>query len=46
MNRSPERSSPFESPADLEGVFRRCDSLDGPETEPDWSEYLTVQRIA
>lgn len=27
---------------DLLEIFRRCDELDGPETEPDWSEHLRV----
>ena len=33
---------PFESPAELEGFFRACDTLEGPEMEPDWSEHLDV----
>ena len=37
-----QRSEPFESPADLEEFFRRCDALAGPETEPDWGEHLDV----
>ena len=32
----------FESPEDVRAFFRRCDELDGPETEPDWSEHLRV----
>ena len=30
----------FESPEDVRAFFRRCDELDGPEVEPDWSEHL------
>ena len=37
-----QRSEPFESPADLEEFFRRCDELAGPESEPDWEEHLDV----
>ena len=37
-----QRSEPFESPADVEEFFRRCDALAGPETEPDWGEHLDV----
>lgn len=25
---------------ELESFFRKCDELDGPEQEPDWSEHL------
>lgn len=32
----------FESPEDVEEFFRSCATLDGPETEPDWSEHLRV----
>ena len=32
----------FQSPEDVEEFFRSCASLDGPETEPDWSEHLRV----
>ena len=32
----------FESEADLWEFFRKCEELDGPETEPDWSEHLRV----
>ena len=32
----------FESPQDVEEFFRSCAALDGPETEPDWSEHLRV----
>ncbi len=37
-----QRSEPFESPADVEEFFRRCDALGGPETEPDWGEHMDV----
>lgn len=33
---------PFESPAEIEGFFRTCDTLEGPEIEPDWHEHLAV----
>ena len=32
----------FKSPEDVEEFFRSCADLDGPETEPDWSEHLRV----
>ena len=32
----------FESVADLEAFFARCDALDGPDIEPDWEEHLAV----
>ena len=32
----------FESPEDVEEFFRSCATLDGPETEPDWSDHLRV----
>ncbi|MCY4528469.1 MAG: hypothetical protein OXD46_05490 [Chloroflexi bacterium] len=32
----------FESPEDVKEFFRSCAVLDGPETEPDWSEHLRV----
>ena len=32
----------FESPEDVQEFFRSCAALDGPETEPDWSEHLRV----
>ena len=32
----------FQSPEDVEEFFRSCASLDGPDTEPDWSEHLRV----
>ena len=37
-----QRTSLFESTADLERFFRACDALEGPEREPDWSERLLV----
>lgn len=37
-----EQHQRFASSADLEEFFRQCDALDGPETEPDWSEHLMV----
>ena len=32
----------FESPEDVRAFFRSCAALEGPETEPDWSEHLRV----
>ena len=32
----------FQSPEEVEEFFRSCDALEGPETEPDWSEHLRV----
>ena len=32
----------FTSPVELEEFFRQCDALDGPDTEPEWSEHLQV----
>ncbi len=37
-----QRSELFESPAALEGFFRACDALPGPETEPEWDEHLSA----
>ena len=39
-----EQRRRFSSLAELEEFFRQCDALDGPETEPDWSEHLEVIR--
>ncbi|MDE2861656.1 MAG: hypothetical protein OYI31_01405 [Chloroflexota bacterium] len=30
----------FESPEDVRSFFRWCDQLEGPGTEPGWSEHL------
>ena len=32
----------FESPEDVKEFFRSCATLEGPETELDWSEHLRV----
>ena len=32
----------FESPEDVKVFFRSCAALEGPETEPDWSDHLRV----
>ena len=37
-----QRIEPFNSPADLEEFFRKCDELEGPRYEPDWEEHLEV----
>lgn len=35
-----QRVKVFDSPDDVQEFFRQCALLDGPETEPDWSEHL------
>lgn len=35
-----QRSVIFESPADLKKFFMACDTLEGPEVEPEWDEHL------
>ncbi len=37
-----QRSGRFESPEDVRDFFRACDAVEGPETEPDWTEHLQV----
>ncbi len=37
-----QQSKPFQSPADLKQFFHACDSLEGPETEPDWGQHLDL----
>ena len=37
-----QRSEPFETPEDVEAFFQGCDALEGPGTEPDWSEHVAV----
>ena len=37
-----QRCRPFQSAEDIDAFFRRCDALEGPETEPDWDEHLAV----
>ena len=37
-----QRVKRFESPEDVREFFRACDAIEGPETEPDWSEHLRV----
>ena len=32
----------FESSDDVKEFFRSCAALEGPETEPDWSDHLRV----
>ncbi|MDE0308731.1 MAG: hypothetical protein OXI60_02715 [Acidiferrobacterales bacterium] len=34
--------TPFESPADIEEFFTKCDNLDSNGTEPDWEQHLLV----
>lgn len=36
------RSELFKSPADMEEFFMVCDTLEGPETEPEWDEHLSA----
>lgn len=37
-----QRSELFESPEDIEKFFIACDTLEGPETEPEWNEHLSA----
>ena len=37
-----QRVKQFQSPDDVKEFFKSCAALDGPETEPDWSEHLRV----
>jgi len=37
-----QRVELFKSPEDVKQFFRSCAGLDGPDTEPDWSEHLRV----
>lgn len=38
----PRPPGPFETVEDLEAFFLWCDTLEGPEREPDWEEHLRV----
>ena len=40
--RERQRAKPFQSPEDLEEFFRACNSLEGPEKEPDWDQHLDL----
>ena len=35
-----QRVTLFASPEDIAEFFKSCATLEGPETEPDWSEHL------
>ena len=37
-----QHAKPFQSPEDLEEFFLACDSLEGPEKEPDWDRHLDL----
>ena len=37
-----QRSKPFQSPAEVEAFFQRCDALEGTETETEWKQHLGV----
>ena len=37
-----QRTAPFSSSEEMEEFFRACDALDGPASEPDWNEHLSV----
>ena len=37
-----QRVEPFESPEDVRAFFAACDVLEGPESEPEWEDYLKV----
>lgn len=40
-----EQRRRFSSVVELEEFFHQCDAMDGPETEPEWSEHLrTISR--
>ena len=39
-----QRVRRFESPEDVRDFFRACETVDGPEAEPDWSTHLQVIR--
>lgn len=39
-----EQRKRFSSPVELEEFFRQCDTLDGPEVEPEWNEHLEIIR--
>ena len=39
---SRQRADRFTSPAAVESFFLTCDTLEGPEREPDWDEHLNV----
>ena len=36
------RSELFQSPTDLEKFFMTCNTLDGPEVEPEWDQHLSA----
>ncbi len=42
--REQRRVPTFGSIEELESFFDRCDSLEGPETEPEWEEHLKIIR--
>ena len=37
-----QHAKPFRSPEHVEEFFRACDSLEGPEKEPDWDQHLDL----
>ena len=39
---SRQRADRFTSPETVEAFFSACDTLEGPEREPDWDEHLSV----
>jgi hypothetical protein len=40
--RESQRRTCFDDRASLDAFFDRCDQLEGPSREPDWSEHLQV----
>lgn len=40
--RESQRRTCFDDRASLDAFFDRCDQLDGPAVEPEWSEHLQV----
>ena len=37
-----QRLELFQSPEDMEKFFMMCDTLEGPEVEPEWDEHLSA----
>ena len=42
QRRRNEQRRRFNSSEELAAFFRRCDTLDGPEAEPEWKEHLRI----
>ena len=37
-----QKFKPFQSPAEVEAFFQRCDALEGTETETEWKQHLGI----